>query len=108
MLGFGFFVKTMTLSTALLLAPLWLAAPLVCLALFGWAAWRDLVGLRALAVFAAYAALLGLFGRTDTFYWGLMIAPILLVGLAFAPDALRDLIAASRDRRRIVVRRVAR
>ena len=108
MLGFGFFVKTMTLSTALLLAPLWLAAPLVGLALFGWAAWRDLLGLRVLAVFAAYAALLGLFGRTDTFYWGLMIAPTLLVGLAFAPDGVRDLVAAARDRRRIVVRRVAR
>ena len=37
-LGFGFFVRTMTLSTALALAPLWLAAPLVGLALFGWAA----------------------------------------------------------------------
>ena len=108
MLGFGFFVKTMAISTALDLAPLWLAAPLVALALFGWSAWRDPVGIRALALFAAYAAILGLFGRSDTFYWGLLVAPTLLVGLAFVPDGLRDLIAAASDTRRITVKRVMR
>jgi hypothetical protein len=108
MLGFGFFVKTMSLSTALNLAPLWLAAILVALALFGWAAWDDDVALRALTIFACYAALLSLFGRTDTFYWGLMIAPTILIGLAFVPDGLRDLIAAVLDRRRIIVTRMVR
>lgn len=109
MLGFGFFVKTMQLSTALDLAPLWLAAPLVGLALFGWAAWDSRLALRALATFAGYAALIGLFARVDTFYWGLMIAPTLLVGLAFAPDGVRDLIGAARGpRRRITVTRIVR
>ena len=109
LLGFGFFVKTMQLSTALDLAPLWLAAPLVGLALFGWSAWNGPLALRALAIFAAYAALLGLFGRVDTFYWGLMIAPTLLIGLAFAPDGVRDLIAAARvPRRKITITRVTR
>lgn len=109
MLGFGFFVRTIHLSTALDLAPLWLAAPLVGLALFGWAAWNSPLALRALGVFAAYAALLGLFGRVDTFYWGLMIAPAFLVGLAFVPDGLRDLIAAARaPRRKITITRVVR
>ncbi|WP_404371353.1 hypothetical protein AB5I39_03780 [Sphingomonas sp. MMS24-J45] len=109
LLGFGFFVKTMQLSTALALAPLWLAAPLVGLALFGWSAWNSTLALRALAVFAVYAALLGLFGRTDTFYWGLMIAPTLLIGLAFVPDGVRDLTAAARTpRRKITITRVTR
>ena len=109
LLGFGFFVKTMQISTALDLAPLWIAAPLVGLALFGWSAWRSPLALRALGVFIAYALLLALFGRTDTFYWGLMIAPTLLIGLAFAPDGLRDLIAAAREpRRKIIVTRVTR
>lgn len=108
MLGFGFFVRTMSISTALALAPLWLAAPLVAIALIGWTSWRDPLALRALAMFAAYALLLSLFGRTDTFYWGLLVAPVLLVGLAFAPDCLRDLIAASLDTRRITVRRMVR
>lgn len=100
MLGFGFFVEAMTLSTALRLAPMWLAALLMGLTLFGWAAWRDLTGIRALATFSAYAALIALFGRVDTFYWGLMVAPAILIGLAFVPDGLRDLIAAAFPKRR--------
>ena len=108
MLGFGFFVKTMSLSTALNLAPAWLSALLIGFALFGWAGWNEELALRALATFAAYALLLSLFGRTDTFYWGLMIAPVILVGLAFVPDALRDLIAAALDKRRIIVTRMVR
>ncbi|WP_242182892.1 hypothetical protein [Sphingomonas sp. CARO-RG-8B-R24-01] len=108
LLGFGYFVRTMTLSTALAIAPLLLAAPLVGLALFGWASWPEPLALRALTIFCGYAALLGLFGRSDTFYWGLMIAPALLVGLAFAPDGIRDLIARARDRRKITVTRLVR
>lgn len=105
MLGFGFFVKTMTISTALGVAPPWLASLLVGLALFGWAAWDDAVALRALALFCAYAALLSIFGRVDTFYWGLMIAPTILIGLAFAPDGLRDLATAAGVGRRTAATR---
>lgn len=109
LLGFGFFVKTMSISTALAIAPAWLSAILVGFALFGWAAWPGTLARRALATFVAYAVLLGLFGRADTFYWGLMIAPAFLVGLAFAPDGLNDLIAAAtRDRRRVTVTRNVR
>ncbi|MEN2785561.1 hypothetical protein ACFOKI_11900 [Sphingomonas qilianensis] len=108
LLGFGFFVQTMTVSTALLLAPSWLAALLVGLSLFGWATWRDPLAARALAVFVAYAALLALFGRVDTFYWGLMIAPTMLIGLAFAPDGVRDLMNAARAARKITITRLTR
>jgi hypothetical protein len=100
MLGFGFFVEAMTLSTALRLAPMWLAALLMGFTLFGWAAWRDATAPRALATFALYALLIALFGRVDTFYWGLMVAPAILIGLAFAPDGLKDLIAAAFPKRR--------
>ncbi len=107
MLGFGFFVEAMTLSTALRLAPLWLASLLMGFTLFGWAAWRDGTGLRALATFAAYALLISLFGRVDTFYWGLMVAPAILIGLAFVPDGLKDLIAAAfPPRRKITITRL--
>lgn len=108
LLGFGYFIKTMALSTALILAPLWLAAPLAGLALFGWAGWRDPLGLRVLAVLCGYAALLSLFARADNVYWALMIAPLLLPGLVFAPDALRELITRALDRRRITVTRSVR
>ncbi len=108
LLGFGFFVKTMSISTALNLAPAWASALLVGLALFGWASWRDPLAVRALAVFGAYAVLLSLFGRPDTFYWGLLVAPTILIGLAFAPDGLRDLTVAALDSRRITVTRSVR
>lgn len=108
MLGFGFFVKTMAISTALSLVPLWLAAPLVGLALFGWAAWADDLGIRMLALLAGYAAILSIVARSDTFYWGLLVAPALLLGLAFAVDGVRDLVSRALDQRRITVRRVTR
>lgn len=108
MLGFGFFAKAIAVSTALALFPLAVAAPLVALALAGWAAWDSDLGLRVTATLVAYAVLIALFGRADTFYWGLMIAPTLLIGLAFAPDGVRDLVRAAARRRRITVTRVVR
>ena len=50
--GFGLFVKSVSLATALTLAPLWLAALLVGLSLFGWASWNDALALRVVTVFA--------------------------------------------------------
>lgn len=106
--GLGLFVKAVTLATALQMLPLWLAALLVCLSLFGWASWDHPLALRMLATLGAYAALLAMFARLDTFYWGLMVAPVLLVGLAFAPDGLRDLWRQLLDRRTIRVQRITR
>lgn len=109
MLGFGFFVKTMTLATSLSALPIVFTAPLVGAALIGWAGWRDPVAVRALGTLMGYAALLALFCRVDTYYWGLLAAPILPIGLVFAPDALRDLWHGVRQRRRrITVTRTAR
>ncbi|NIJ19275.1 hypothetical protein FHS95_000944 [Sphingomonas naasensis] len=108
LLGFGFFVKALTLATALQLLPTAAAALIVGLALFGWAAWNDPLGLRMVATLAAYAALIAIFARSDTFYWGLMVAPVFLAGLVFVPDGLRDLFRPALDRRRITVTRVAR
>ncbi|WP_394654213.1 hypothetical protein [uncultured Sphingomonas sp.] len=106
LLGPGFFVRAFASSTALDALPLMIAAPLVALALFGWTAWRDSVAPRAAALFAGYAAAIAIFARADTFYWALMPAPVLLVGLVFFPDALRDLAATLLDRRRIRVQRI--
>lgn len=108
MLGFGFVVRAIVDATALSLFPLAIAAPLVGIALFGWTAWRDPLALRMTALLAGYGVMLGLFGRIDTFYWVLLIAPASLVGLVFAVDGLRDLGRAARDSRRITVRRVIR
>lgn len=108
LLGPGFAVRALAASTGLAALPLWLAALAAPLAVAGWTAWRDPLAVRTLATLAAYLLLLAVFARADNFYWVLLIAPFSLVGLVFAPDALRDLTAAALDRRRITVRRVAR
>lgn len=108
LLGFGFFLKAVAASTALSAVPMAVATPLLALALFGWTAWKDPLAVRVAAVLAGYAAVLSVFGRADTFYWALLVAPLVLMGLAFAPDGLRDLFAAMLDRRRIHVQRITR
>lgn len=107
-LGFGFFVKSVTLATGLQMFPLWAGALLVGLAMFGWASWRDPLGLRMFAIFAAYAAAIGVFARLDTFYWALMVAPVFLLGLLFAPAGIRDLVRQALDKPHITVTRVSR
>ena len=108
LLGLGFAVKALVLSTALQLAPFALAGPLALLSALGWAAWRDPLATRMAATLAVYALLLAVAARADNFYWALLIAPASLVGLAFAPDAVRDLARAALDRRRITVTRLTR
>jgi hypothetical protein len=67
------------------------------------------LAVRALGVLAGYALLLAVFCRVDTYYWGLLAAPILPIGLVFAPDSLRDLWRGVRQRRRrITVTRTTR
>lgn len=106
LLGPGFVVRSWYASTALSLLPLVLAAPLVALALAGWTAWHDPLATRVAATLGTHAVLLALAGRLDLLEGGLVTAPLLLIGLAFAPEGLRDLGAAVLDRRRITVRRV--
>jgi hypothetical protein len=67
------------------------AALLVPLALLGWAAWRDGYALRAALTFVAWLGAFTLIGRPDNFYWGLLMAPLLPVGLILALPALADL-----------------
>lgn len=108
LLGFGFFVKALTLATALQMLPVWGGALMVGLSLFGWASWRDPLGIRMFAILAAYAAAIGIFARSDTFYWSLMVSPVFLLGLLFVPAGIRDLVRQTLDRPRITVTRVVR
>jgi hypothetical protein len=106
--GFGFFVRAVVTATALHLLPTAAAAVLVALALFGWAMWDDPVALRVTVTLAVYAAATAVFAGADSFYWAFLVSPLLLVGLAFAPDGLRDLARALLDRRRVRVQRITR
>jgi hypothetical protein len=71
------------------LAPRWLVPVLVPLALFGLTAWRGALGHRLALTVLGYVIGFLCFGRADNSYWGLMIAPLLPLGLLATWPALR-------------------
>ena len=68
-----------------------LAFPLITLSLFGWLSWRSETGMISSLLILGYLLAFALTGRSNNFYWGLMIAPLLAVGLGFVVPALSDL-----------------
>jgi hypothetical protein len=106
-LGFGFAVRSLVGTTILSALPLSLGALAIGLALAGWASWRDPLAFRALATLIGYLLFLSLLAPVDASGWAYLIAPISMIGLIFVPDALRDLVRAALDRRRITVTRTA-
>ena len=96
--GWGSAVTMVQLTGPFRLLPYWLAALALPLALIGWAGWRSAVAVRAALFIAAILLLLAAFARPDNFYWGFLIAPLVPLGLLFAPRALADLAAAAAGR----------
>ncbi|HEY8664665.1 MAG TPA: hypothetical protein VIL68_13720 [Propionibacteriaceae bacterium] len=96
--GWPFVVSSVRFSSGLVLAPYWIAALIVPLALFGWLFARGPVALRAGLTALAFATVFLVVGRDiNLFYWGLLYAGALLPGLAFAPRGI--LVIARRLRR---------
>lgn len=95
--GWPNYIAAMRFTTALRGSPGWVSAVIVPIALLGWASWRSITGVTGFLLLAGYALMLMLFGRADNFYWGLLTAPLLLLGLMFAPIAIRDLGRAVRN-----------
>jgi len=94
--GWPAFVRSMTETSALRVFPALIAGPLVVLALFGWTSWRSRTGLFGALLLGGYAIILGILGRPENFYWGLIVSPLLLMGLAFLPQAFRDLLDSAK------------
>lgn len=95
MRGLSGWISYVTLSSNLRFLPGFAAGPLIVLAMLGWAAWQRPAGQFGFLLFSGYGLLFMIAGRPDTYYWGVMVAPAVLVGLAFAPLGLRTLIAAA-------------
>lgn len=107
-MGVGGVLADLGAATALASLPIAIVAVPIVLGLAGWSAWRDPLASRLLAVviaLLAWSAASAVGTGTGTV---LLAAPLSLAGLLFLPDGLRDLGRAALDRRRIVVRRVAR
>jgi hypothetical protein len=94
--GWPFIIDMMAKSSAFQLVPTAATAVLLPLALLGWAGWKHPLGARVTCWLVGMITVFMMVGRPDNFYWGMMLAPLLPVGLAFAPLALADLVKAAR------------
>ncbi|HLL59831.1 MAG TPA: hypothetical protein VK391_08095, partial [Allosphingosinicella sp.] len=93
--GLPFILGMLKRCTLFAFLPLSAIAFLLPLTLLGWAGLRSPSGERAALILSGFLLAFMAIGRPDNFYWGILIAPLLPIGLAFAPAALRDLVAAA-------------
>jgi hypothetical protein len=96
--GWAGLVRTFHLAGPLRWLPPEVGAAAIILTLFGWLSWKSPTGLAATLMYAGYGVAFMLFGRANNFYWGFIVTPAFLVGLAFLPRALSDLVSAARPR----------
>lgn len=93
--GWPFVLATARWNALANAAPAALIAILVPASLFGLLAWRGPTGARLFLTAGTYVAAFAIFGRPDNHYWGLIDAPLLPLGLAFAGAGLRNLVRAA-------------
>jgi hypothetical protein len=89
--GWRFVLLTARRNAFISLAPTWVVASVVILSAIGLAGCRDRWVSRVALVVLGYLAAITVVGRPDNEYWGVLWAPLLPLGLALAPAALRDL-----------------
>ena len=86
----GFLYKVIN-SSSLNMLPTVIAGPAVILALFGWTGWKSAMGNFASLLTFGYALAFMIAGRDNNFYWGVIITPILFIGMAVTPFAMTSL-----------------
>ncbi|MDD9971415.1 MAG: hypothetical protein OXR73_34560 [Myxococcales bacterium] len=96
--GLPGFLTLVVHSSSLRVVPEFLAAPIVMLAIVGWLGWRSPAGVFGSLLYLGYGVGFMIAGRPDNFYWGVLIVPVLFVGLAFMPRAVTSLVEAAAAR----------
>jgi hypothetical protein len=94
--GWSFVLSTASWNMIAVLAGAWSTAWLVPLALTGAAGWKGPAGLRLIALLGGYTLGFMAIGRPDNLYWGMMVSPLIAVGLSLAPAAVADLARRTR------------
>jgi hypothetical protein len=90
--GLPFLLSAMRFNGIFMAMPLWVTAVLAPLCLLGLAAWP--ASRRAVAAIGVYLIAFAIIGKPFNDYWGAMFTPVMMLGLAFVPAALRDLATA--------------
>lgn len=93
--GLSGWLSNVVLSGNLRLLPHWLAGPAVIMAVFGWSAWKSPAGLFGTFLYLGYGLAFMIAGRGDNYYWGMVVTPAILIGLAFAGRGLASLTRAA-------------
>ena len=89
--GLRFLLSTATFNGLFFTWPSWVSAVFAPLAVLGTLAWPGRAGARIGATTMTYLALFSIAGQHFDNYWGAIYAPLMSVGIIWAPLALRDL-----------------
>ena len=96
--GVSGYLKAVAFSSTLQRFPMPVALTMAALPLFGWLALDGRAGAFCALLWAGYAVMIGVFSRSDTFYWGAIVLPAYYVGFALLPRATLQLIGVLRGR----------
>ena len=105
--GAGFVISAVQMNGFLLVLPQWISAIYLPLALLGFACWSSRIGQFAGLAAVAYIVLFSMIGQEFNQYWGSLLAPLLCLGAARAPLALRDLLQTARGDRLVAAESAA-
>lgn len=86
-LGWAFAVKTSQVNVLLIAAPFWVAALASSAAIVMLWHWRSTAGRLTAWIVTIYMVMFAIAGRPDNWYWGLLIGPLLPLGLIARPRA---------------------
>jgi hypothetical protein len=90
--GWPFVMATAEWNLLVILGGIVAAAVTVPLSIAGALGRKDGLGLRLAALLVGYTLGFMAIGRPENAYWGLVIAPLMAVGVCLVPGALRDLV----------------
>ena len=94
--GPGFVLATAAFNGVFIAEPLWATAILLPLCVVGLIAWRGPGSCRVGVTVAAYLCLFAIVGKRFNDYWGGLYTPLMMMGVAFLPAGVRDLVGALR------------
>jgi hypothetical protein len=106
--GWPFAVLAARRNILLALLPPPLASLALLAGLLGLASVRSPWTARIAGTLGAFLLLFTAVGRPDNYYWGALIAPLAAMGLAFAPEAARDLVRAAWPRSGAALSKISR